>query len=389
MITQGGNHRQILLVDDDRNVSQVLKFLLETKGYVVRVASSGKEALQGAVERTDLILLDLVLPDLDGFDICRQLKDNAGTKSIPIIILSARHRFADKVEGLDLGADDYLTKPFEHEELFARIEAVLRRTRQVDVEAYPLGDDNLAAEVRKIIDEERVVPYFQPIYTFTPVKLLGLEVLTRPKVEGPLANPEVLFKVALKHGLYYELELLCWRKALECAKVYLPDQTLFFNCSPDLIEGPRFLMIKTIFDQSSFSSKNIVLEITERSKIKNYKTFYNHLKVCRENGFRFAVDDVGGGFASLESIVETKPEMVKIDRHIISEIQVDQYKLSIVKFIVSFCKENNITSIAEGIETKDQLRTLFELGVSAGQGYYLHEPKPKIYLENICQNINV
>ncbi|MBF0619960.1 MAG: EAL domain-containing protein, partial [Candidatus Omnitrophica bacterium] len=98
----------------------------------------------------------------------------------------------------------------------------------------------------------------------------------------------------------------------------------------------------------------------------------------RESGFSFAVDDVGGGYASLESIVATKPEIVKIDAHIVRDIQKDSVKRSIVKFIVAFCKENQIISVAEGIENKEELQAILDLGVDAGQGYYLFRPTPDL-----------
>ena len=100
----------------------------------------------------------------------------------------------------------------------------------------------------------------------------------------------------------------------------------------------------------------------------------------RQAGFKIAVDDVGGGYASLEAIVETRPEVVKIDRHIISELKHDSFKRSIVKFVVAFCKENRIISVAEGIETKQDLDTVIDLGVDAGQGYFLCRPAPQLNL---------
>ena len=97
-----------------------------------------------------------------------------------------------------------------------------------------------------------------------------------------------------------------------------------------------------------------------------------------------AVDDVGGGYASLESIVETRPDVVKIDRHIISDLKRDPFRRSIVKFIVAFCKENHIVSVAEGIETQQDLDTVISLGVDAGQGYFLYKPTTQINLGDMA-----
>lgn len=383
MNDQLANFKNILLVDDDHNVSQMLKLLLETRGYQVSIAPSGRSALEKANNSTDIILLDLVLPDHSGFEVCRKLKEGEETRHIPIIILSAKYLFEDKIEGLYLGADDYLTKPFEHEELIARMEAVMRRGSHSRFDSAPEGEDSVVSELRKILDEELIIPFFQPIYFLKPFKLFGLEVLTRPIVRSSLANPELLFRAALKYGLYHELEILAWKKALQFVSKFLADRKLFLNCNPYLVEGPKFLAIQSMFTQNGIHPSNVILEITERSRISDYKLFYEHLKKYRECGFRFAVDDVGGGFASLESIVETKPEVVKIDRHIVSNLHVDSFKRSIIKFVVAFCRENNIISIAEGIETKQELDALISLGVDAGQGYYLYKPTPEINIGDI------
>lgn len=116
---------RILLVDDETAIQRSLGPLLKTHGYEVEIAGTGHAAIQAATDRpADLLVLDLGLPDLDGTEVCRRIRE---TSSVPIIILSARDREADKVRALDLGADDFVTKPFGPEELLARIRVALRR----------------------------------------------------------------------------------------------------------------------------------------------------------------------------------------------------------------------------------------------------------------------
>lgn len=382
----GSTKKRILLIDDDHAVTQMLSMLLRTRNYDVCVASTGEEAFRSVSPETDLVLLDLVLPDHDGFDICRKFKAEEQTAHIPIIILSARLLSEDIVEGLYLGADDYLTKPFEFEELVARMEAVMRRGSFFQRgKLMSESEGEIIRELRKIIDEELVVPFFQPIFSVDPFEVVGFEALCRPTTKSVLANPEILFKTAINYGLYQELEMVSWRKALEYASTHLDGKKLFLNCNPFLVEGPKFNDIKDLLLKSNVKASNLVLEITERSEVSDYKTFYDHLARFREYGFSFAVDDVGGGYASLESIVETKPEVVKIDRHIVCALNEDKFKQSIVRFIVSFCKENNIMCIAEGIETKAEFDTIKKLGVDSAQGYFLFKPAPKIDMELISK----
>jgi len=375
---KGANRKRILLVDDDTSVTQMLKMLLETRGYVVTVASSGRAAFEKVEEATDLILLDVVLPDQDGFDICRRFKENRDTRHIPIIILSAKMLSQDIIEALYLGADDYLTKPFEYEELVARMETVMRRRFLVEDVQSSRAERSFVREIRKIIERELVTPFFQPIFLVETMEVFGFEALCRPHSTTLLANPEMLFKAALRFGFYQELELLSWRRAIEDVACRLKGEKVFLNCNPYLVEGPQFLKIKSIFEENAIDVNNVVLEITERSSVSNFKTFYQHLAHYRDHGFQFAVDDVGGGYASLEAIVETKPEVVKIDRHIVANLNQDPFKKSIIKFIVAFCKENGILSIAEGIETREDLEGVIDLGVDAVQGYFLSRPSPHI-----------
>ena len=117
---------QILLVDDEVAIQRATAPLLRSRGFTVSIAGSGREALDTFErERPDLIILDLGLPDMDGAEVCRQVRERTDT---PILILSARGAEKDKVKALDLGADDYITKPFGPEELLARVRVALRRS---------------------------------------------------------------------------------------------------------------------------------------------------------------------------------------------------------------------------------------------------------------------
>lgn len=117
--------KSILIVEDEVNISDFIKLELEYEGYNVCVKSDGREGLQEALRvHYDLIILDIMLPSMNGFEICRRLKKE---KSTPVIMLSAKDSVIDKVNGLQIGADDYVAKPFAIEELLARIEVVMRR----------------------------------------------------------------------------------------------------------------------------------------------------------------------------------------------------------------------------------------------------------------------
>ncbi len=152
---------KILVVDDEPNIVDILKANLEREGYAVITAEDGIQALElGQSAKPDLILLDCMLPKMDGFDVCRKLRQ---TVSVPILMLTAKSEEIDKVLGLELGADDYITKPFSIREVLARVKAQLRRVRLSESEpdhdgkVLTFGDlviDNSAYEVRR---DEKVI----------------------------------------------------------------------------------------------------------------------------------------------------------------------------------------------------------------------------------------
>ena len=122
----------ILIVDDDLDILELLKMNLEPEGYNIRTANDGERAVQSAsTNPPDLILLDVMMPYKDGFQVIEELKDIEHTKNVPVILITARGQTEDKVLGLDTGADDYITKPFDLREVTARVEAVLGRTRPI------------------------------------------------------------------------------------------------------------------------------------------------------------------------------------------------------------------------------------------------------------------
>ena len=133
--------RNIIIVEDDEDIAESIRYNLEREGFRVRVAATGEDALSLIFDRPpSLILLDLNLPHMSGFEMCRRLRAEAPTARVPILILTARTDEADKVLGLNIGADDYITKPFGMRELVARVNAVLRRADGLDTDR-PIYDN--------------------------------------------------------------------------------------------------------------------------------------------------------------------------------------------------------------------------------------------------------
>ena len=136
---------KILVVDDDLNICELLKLYLENEGYTAFVANDGQAAVEAFAEKNpDLVLLDIMLPKMDGWQVCREIRKSS---SVPIIMLTAKGETFDKVLGLELGADDYVTKPFDAKEVMARIKAVLRRSK---------GENGTTAQEKKIVSYDKL-----------------------------------------------------------------------------------------------------------------------------------------------------------------------------------------------------------------------------------------
>ncbi|KIL46299.1 response regulator transcription factor [Jeotgalibacillus campisalis] len=138
--------KKVLVVDDEQSIVTLLKYNLEQAGYEVVTALDGQDGKQKAIEeKPDLIVLDLMLPKMDGIEVCKQLRQEQ--IQTPIIMLTARDDEFDKVLGLELGADDYMTKPFSPREVVARAKAILRRTKQAEVIAPEEADEDHSFKV--------------------------------------------------------------------------------------------------------------------------------------------------------------------------------------------------------------------------------------------------
>lgn len=149
--------QRVLVVDDEQSIVTLLKYNLEQSGYVVEVAQDGEEALQKEKEtQPDLIVLDVMLPKKDGIEVCKTIRSDKN--QVPILMLTAKDDEFDRVLGLELGADDYMTKPFSPREVVARVKAILRRSSLVDTVRHEEEDEDI------VIGSIRIRPDFFEVY---------------------------------------------------------------------------------------------------------------------------------------------------------------------------------------------------------------------------------
>lgn len=224
-------------------------------------------------------------------------------------------------------------------------------------------------DLRSSLRDRLVYVDYHPIVIASTKEIFGYEALSRGKMRT-LRSPEVMFDVAAEADLIWELSRLCRERAIEGMNTRLgPGELLFINVDPHDFADPAFT------EQEVTDPSRVVIEITERTAIKDYPKFRDRLKAFRDMGYRFAVDDAGSGYAGLGSIANLEPDFIKLDISLISAIDTNFIKQNLVKTMVRFAEDHGAQVIAEGVERAEEFKTVQELGVHLVQGFYLHRPQ--------------
>ena len=543
---------KILIVDDDEDVLLIVQTILDNAGYTAILARNGREGVEKAIEsKPDLILLDVMMPELSGWEVCTTLKSAPETRPIPIAMLTVKSEIRDLITGMQVGADDYITKPFTRKKLLSTVRRLLDEKRAsppsyltaeneevrfrnllfdavtelptvpvivdalrdrlldnrdmgvlyIDVEQYShieetygwevfdsllrhtartlrrmfgtifatedfvavnraggsdfyvfatleAGEDAAARLQRKarqvedslrgsldeafgarihkrigvfvghallrpnpqmrierlvyralgqaitiattkeeerqahlretfkdILRKRRIRTVYQPIFQLETMELFGHEALTRGPVETAFESPELLFQFAGEHEATWELEQICLGSS---ASLYAPARGghLFINVEAESVaalarEGPQAIA-------PLFAMKHpVVLEVTERSAIRDLPVFREALAQLRAKGFRVAIDDAGSGYASLQAIAELKPDFIKVANTLITGLRSDTIKRDVVEMLVNLARRIDAVCVAEGIETPEDLEECRQLRIPYGQGFYLGVPSER------------
>lgn len=230
------------------------------------------------------------------------------------------------------------------------------------------------ADLRATLREGAVFMEYHPIILTETEAIYGYEALARG-TRRELRSPEVLFDVAQEANLIWELSRLLRQRAVQGIATELgEDQFLFLNVDPHDFDDPVFRRMGAD-DLGIEDPGRIVLEITERTAIKDYPRFQQYLAAFRDRGFRFAVDDAGSGYAGLGSIANLAPDYIKLDISLISNIDTNFLKQNLVETLVGFADGQGALVVAEGVERREEFETVRELGVPLTQGFLFHKPR--------------
>lgn len=232
-----------------------------------------------------------------------------------------------------------------------------------------------------LISRESLLTHFQPIVSIKKRSVIGLEALCRGVDDtGSMVPPNVLFELARTEGLTIALDRLCRKKALEnYKKIYLRNQDLFLFLNMDtsiidqgVVGSGNLLNAVRMFD---LNPNNVVIEIVE-SKVEDLAALKKFVEIYKSYGFLIALDDVGAGHSNLDRIPLVQPDILKIDRSLVSEIDEKYYKQEVFKSLVNLSKKIGALVVAEGVEREEEAIVALELGADLLQGYYCARPQP-------------
>jgi EAL domain-containing protein (putative c-di-GMP-specific phosphodiesterase class I)/DNA-binding response OmpR family regulator len=547
-----GDRPLLLIADDNDDVVTLLKTYLRALDCEIVVARDGEEALAFAQSRLpDVALLDVIMPKRSGWEVCQSLKGVQRTSGIAVVLITARGDVKDRLTGLQVGADDYLVKPFDRDQVVKRVRALLSRHRApepqpepgrhtienmlfdrasgfptvplvidrvketlieqgeigivfIDIEQFEAieaehgwaffdeflrrvsevvaeeskarfhnailtaqrvggssfyvfhqtrGQDlsaeaaaeamatdlrqklidtlrerfanmhpeqigfyvgaarieyrpqirlerqiyqgmqiaadavrdaeqqrkkQLTRELRDIIRRKRLTTLLQPIVRARDVTVFGYELLTRGSANSSFRNSDMLFSFAREAKLAWALENV----SLDCAlrrlrQMDLRGRKFLLNLEAEMF-GESQLGIHEMVSFFSEHRGSFVFELTERAAIEDYRVFRTLLEEFRDKGIEIAIDDAGSGYASLEAIAALSPDYLKVTKSLVSSLSSEPIKQDLVRMLVDLAGKINATTLAEGIETREEFETCRELGIDLIQGYFFAHPRESI-----------
>jgi EAL domain-containing protein (putative c-di-GMP-specific phosphodiesterase class I) len=353
---------------------------------LVGVARDAQEAIDLAVrERPDIALVDVKMPAGGGRRAAREIR--AAYLPTRVLALSAYEDRTTVVEMLRAGAVGYLVKGTPAAEIVKMIrsatrgEAALSSGVMADVLHELTGrlEEETREEelfetqlnrIHRVLEPGGLTMVFQPIADLETDAIVGLEALARFPSE-PNRPVETWFAEATSVGLRLDLELAAIRSALAAFREAPLGAYLAINATPETVaSGAIADMINGV------PGDRLVLEITEYAPVHDYGALNTALEAMRAAGVRLAVDDAGAGYSSLRHILQLEPDFIKIDKTLTNEIYKDPARRALAAGLISFAEELGATIVAEGIERREQVEALRDLGVRYGQGYYIARPGP-------------
>ena len=371
---------RILIVDDEERLAFAHRRFLVAQGYEVESVRDAAAAMRALDElRFDAVISEIAMRGTTSSELLAAVRERH--PDIPFLVLTATATIETAARALEEGALRYLVKPVSMPELLRAAEAAMtaaraaRRQRRATVIA-DLHDEEEATRSERVGHLARAIDAvymaYQPIVSWRLRQPIGYEALARSS-DARLARPDALFAEAERFGQLQQLGRIIRGQVLSVAEALAEGTRLFVNLHVSDLEDTA--LYDAIAPLSRVASR-VVLEITERGSIASVPDLEKKVASLRALGYRVALDDIGAGYANLNSLTTLEPDIVKLDMSLVRDIHERGTKQRVVSALVELCRDMQIELIAEGVETKSELDALLALGCDLFQGYFFARPGP-------------
>jgi len=363
----------VLVVDDDPIVLRVVQAMLEKAGFAVSTETSAESAI-GRIAEVDLVISDDHLPGMRGCVLLETVRSSGELR--PFILMTSTPTVARVVDAYEMGVTSFLTKPFEPGDLLRTVRLALDKARAGDAtmafrqQGAEMSQRRLHESLDRALAGLKMA--FQPIACLSTRTIFGYEALMRCSEPG-FPHPGAVLAAAETLGRLHEVGRRVRALSAASFRAAPAGTLLFVNLHPmDLTDEALFGQDEPLAEFAS----HVVLEITERMDFHLVPEGPARLERLRALGYRLAVDDLGAGYSGLTSLVDMSPEIVKLDMALVRGIDHDPCKRRVVGSLIRLCAELDRVVTAEGVETREELEALRELGCDLVQGYLLARPGP-------------
>src|SRR5512133_951302 len=369
---RGSTKGQVLVVDDERPVARVFGRVLETAGYQTSVCYDGAMALS-LLDRYeyDVVLSDLAMPGLDGIELLRAVR--ARDLDLPVILVTGTPSMDSAILAVEYGAHRYLQKPVDARLLSEAVSkaisvrrfAVLRREMLAALGAQGLClSDRAGLEVRFERALEHLYMVFQPVVSWSARSVFAYEAFVRSR-EPTLRTPRELFDAAERLNRLYELTSRIHDLCGERLGTLPPLALLLVNLHvQDLTYASKLVETSALVPVAD----RVVLELTERAALEQVHDMQSKVAMYRQAGFRIALDDIGAGYAGLNSFTLLDPDIVKLDNVLVRDVDGAPTKRRLVASMPKLCADLGMHVVAEGIEAEREREVLVGLGCDVVPG---------------------
>ncbi|MEG3977329.1 EAL domain-containing response regulator [Microcoleus sp. herbarium8] len=395
--------KKILVIEDDRVIRENILKLLKAEGFDVTGAENGALGLNAAVSSLpDVILCDVMMPELDGYGVLMALRSHPVTATVPFVFLTGKAERSEMRQGMELGADDYLTKPFSKAELVGAVSSRLKKQAALVQQQHNLPSpssellqeaaeklEHIQTNLRAALEREEFQVYYQPQVNVQTGKIVSAEALVRwLHPEKGLISPAEFIPDAEATG--FIIQLGEWVLQTACRQIQVWQnagfslQQVAVNLSPRQFYQPELSnRVAEILAEIGLAPSSLELELTESLMVEDAESAIATLQQLKDLGVSISIDDFGTGYSSLSYLTQYPFDVLKIDRCFISNITDGCTNAAIVKAIIEMAHSLCLEVIAEGVETEAEKDFLWRYECDAMQGYLFSPPVPAADFEKL------